>query len=181
MGGNERMADRPKEDLFLGILIIGSAIFLILYSAFLPVPGRWMDAPGAVPTGLSIILVGLGIGLIVQARRQGGRFFRVGLNKKAFLQFFLRNREFHRAIFTIAFVLLFMMSISYLQFYPASLLFVIIGIRIYAPRVRWYYAVIVAVATVVGLFVIFSYIFGLPLRLGIFEYLLRLIIGRAYL
>ncbi|NWF92426.1 MAG: tripartite tricarboxylate transporter TctB family protein [Syntrophaceae bacterium] len=177
------MADQPREDLFLGILIIGVAIFLILYSASLPIPGRWIDAPAAVPIGLSIILAGLGSGLMIKARSQGGRFFGAGSNGKAFLHLFLflKNREFHRALFTIAFVLLFIVSISYLQFYPASLLFVVIGIRIYAPRIKWYYAVIVAFTTVVGLFAIFSCIFGLPLRLGVFEYLLKFMIGRTYL
>jgi len=175
------MVDRPREDLILGILVIGCAVFLIAYSAFLPVPGRWIDAPGTVPTGLSIILIGLGIALISQARRQGGRLSEVRLNQGSLFEFLKRNTDFHRTVFTIGFVLLFIISIYYLQFYPASLLFILLGIRIYAPRVRWYSNVIVAVATVAGLFVIFSWIFGLPLRLGIFEHVLELFIGRTYL
>jgi hypothetical protein len=163
------------------MLVIGCAVFLILYSAFLPVPGRWIDAPGAVPIGLSFILIGLGVALILQARRQGARLSGLRLNGKAFLEFFRKRRDFYRTFFTIAFVLLFILSISYLQFYPASLLFVLVGIRVYAPRVKWYFNVIAAVTTVGGLFVIFSYIFGLPLRLGIFEYLSQLLIGRTYL
>jgi hypothetical protein len=175
------MKNRPREDLILGILVIGCALFLILYSVFLPVPGRWVDAPGAVPTGLSMILIGLGTALILQARRQGGRLSGLRLNGKVFLDFFRKRRDFYRTFFTIAFVLLFILSISYIQFYPASLLFILVGIRIYAPRVKWYFNAIVAVTTVAGLFVIFSFIFGMPLRLGIFEHVLKLLIGRTYL
>jgi hypothetical protein len=175
------MENRPREDLILGMLVIGCAVFLILYSAFLPVPGRWIDAPGAVPMGLSMILIGLGTALILQARRQGGRLSGLRLDGKALLAFFRKSRDFYRPIFAIAFVLLFILSISYIQFYPASLLFVLVGIRIYAPKVRWYSNLIAAVTTVAGLFVIFSCVFGLPLRLGIFEYVLKLLIGRTYL
>lgn len=175
------MENRPRENLILGILVVGCAVFLIIYSAFLPVPGRWVDAPGAVPIGLSIILIGLGSALILQACRQGARFSGLRLNGKAFLDFVQKRRDFYRTFFTLAFVLLFILSISYIQFYPASLLFILVGIRIYAPRVKWYFNAIAAVTTVAGLFVIFSYIFGLPLKLGIFEYALKLLIGRTYL
>jgi hypothetical protein len=175
------MWDRNKEDIALGAIIIGIAIFLIIYSLTLPSPGRWVSAPGAVPIGLSVILIGLGTGLIVQARAKGGRFKggEFGFNRA--LEFLKKNRDLHRTLFAIAFVLAFILSISFLQFYPASFLFTIIGIRIYTPRVKWYKSLLVAVFVVGGLFTIFSYIFGLPLKLGVFEILLKLILGRSYL
>lgn len=173
------MTDRLKEDLLLGIFVIGIAFFLILYSTTLPIPGRWMDAPSTVPIGLSIVLIGLGMGLIFQARKKGGRLSGIKFGRNIFC--LLKSQEFRRAFFSVLFVFLFISSLPYLQFYPASLLFIIIGIRIYSPLIKWYSIILVAFITVVSLFIIFSYIFKLPLGLGVFEYLLKLIIGRTYL
>jgi hypothetical protein len=175
------MGDRNKEDIILGVIVIGVALSLIIYSFSLPIPGRWVTSPGAVPMGLSIILIGLGIGLILQARLKRPQFKGGGSSVQGVLRFFRKNRDFHRALFAIAFIFVFILSISFLQFYPASFLFTIIGIRIYSPRVKWYNTLAVAVLVVVGVFIIFSYIFGLPLKLGVFEYVLKLIIGRTYL
>lgn len=175
------MRDRHREDFVLGVFFVVLSVALIVYSLFLPSPGGWMVAPGAVPIGLATILGGLGVALAVQARRKG--FLpRDGVSSdKGVWRRLRENRELHRALLAILFVSAYIVSITYLQFYPASLLFVFLGIRIYTPRVKWYSALLTALLTVVGLFVIFSYIFGLPLRLGVFEYVLKFIIGRTYL
>lgn len=173
------MTDRLKEDLILGILVIGIALFLIFHSTTLPVPGRWMDAPSIVPMGLSSILIGLAIGLILQARKKGVRLSGIRIGRNLFS--FLKNHEFQRAFSSILFVFLFISSLPYLQFYPASFLFIIVGLRIYSPQIKLYSVILIAATTVVSLFVIFSYIFKLPLGLGIFKYLLKLILGRTYL
>lgn len=175
------MRNRQKEDFILGILFVVLALGIILYSLFLPSPGEWMVAPGTVPIGLAGILGGLGFALAVQARRKGFSPLGKGVSGRGVWQTLRTNRELHRAFFAILFVSAYIFSIPYLQFYPASLLFVFVGIRIYTPRVRWYSAFFTAFFTVVGLFIIFSYIFGLPLRLGVFEYVLKLFLGRTYL
>jgi len=175
------MRNREKEDFILGILFVVFAIGLIVYSAFLPSPGGWMVGPGTVPIGLCAILGALGGGLMMQARRKGMALAAEISSKKGIWITLKESRELHRALLAILFVSAYVFSISYLQFYPASLLFIFIGIRIYTPRVKWYSALLTAILTVVGLFIIFSYIFGLPLRLGVFEYVLKLILGRTYL
>jgi hypothetical protein len=173
--------NQHKEDAILGGLVVVLSLILIGYSFFIPSPGRWMVAPGAVPIGLSGIMGGLGLALIVQARRKGARMTGQPLHPVEALSALVRKPDFQRALGAIFFVLAFIYSINFLQFYPASLLFVLAGLRIYSPQIKWYQRLLVAVGTVAGLFVIFSWIFKLPLRLGVFEYLLQLLIGRRYL
>lgn len=154
---------RLTKDCIEALVLIAISIYVIIASLQLPIHDNWGVSPGLVPLIFGIALLLLSLVYLQASLKHQGKQPPVAISKYFQALSDIKSPQFLN-MFTILFVLVYILLLPVFGFFPTTGVFVLVGMWFFARQVSKLSGIIAAIGTVAGIYLIFVVLFKMVIR-----------------